>query len=120
MRLEGGAIEIAPFAGEILRELQPADPISSPLVRCGNRRSTRCPSCDDLYRQDTSSSSPRSTERHDYTGAVLWTPTPRPRGPAPCSICAAPSPPQPVSHNGCYTRSSGSRTRSSPSTSSAE
>ncbi len=25
----------------------------SPLVRCGNHRTTRCPFCAELYRQDT-------------------------------------------------------------------
>ncbi|MGG7608003.1 replication initiator [Streptomyces sp. ZG43] len=54
IRLEGQRTEIDTFTGEILRELKSKDlPAGHLLVRCGNRRTTRCPSCAELYRQDT-------------------------------------------------------------------
>ncbi|MEE1797137.1 replication initiation protein, partial [Streptomyces sp. JV176] len=54
LRLEGQRTEIDAFTGEILRELKSKDLPAGPLlVRCGNRRTTRCPSCAELYRQDT-------------------------------------------------------------------
>ncbi|MEU2180017.1 replication initiator [Streptomyces thermolilacinus] len=54
IRLEGQRTEIDAFTGEILRELKSKDlPSGHLLVRCGNRRTTRCPSCAELYRQDT-------------------------------------------------------------------
>ncbi|WP_185930940.1 MULTISPECIES: replication initiator [unclassified Streptomyces] len=54
VRLEGQRTEIDAFTGEILRELKSKDlPAGHLLVRCGNRRTTRCPSCAELYRQDT-------------------------------------------------------------------
>ncbi|MGV9991617.1 replication initiator [Streptomyces sp. NPDC003374] len=54
IRLEGHHTEIDAFTGEILRELKSKElPAGHLLVRCGNRRSTRCPSCAELYRQDT-------------------------------------------------------------------
>lgn len=54
IRLEGHRTEINASTGEILRELKSANlPAGHLLVRCGNRRTTRCPSCAELYRQDT-------------------------------------------------------------------
>ncbi|MEV6731579.1 replication initiator [Streptomyces sp. NPDC051364] len=54
IRLEGHRTEIDTFTGEILRELKSKElPTGHLLVRCGNRRTTRCPSCAELYRQDT-------------------------------------------------------------------
>ncbi|MFJ4969327.1 replication initiator [Streptomyces sp. NPDC088755] len=54
IRLEGQRTEINAFTGEILRELKSKElPAGHLLVRCGNRRTTRCPSCAELYRQDT-------------------------------------------------------------------
>lgn len=54
LRLEGQRTEIDAFTGEILRELKSKElPAGHLLVRCGNRRTTRCPSCAELYRQDT-------------------------------------------------------------------
>ncbi|KOV57493.1 replication initiator [Streptomyces sp. MMG1121] len=54
MRLEGHRTEIDAFTGEILRELKSKElPAGHLLVRCGNRRTSRCPSCAELYRQDT-------------------------------------------------------------------
>ncbi|MFJ1835521.1 replication initiator [Streptomyces sp. NPDC088175] len=46
--------EIYAVTGEILSELKSKElPAGHLLVRCGNRRTTRCPSCAELYRQDT-------------------------------------------------------------------
>ncbi|WP_438319536.1 replication initiator (plasmid) [Streptomyces sp. HUAS TT3] len=54
IRLEGQRTEIDASTGEILRELKSKElPAGHLLVRCGNRRATRCPSCAELYRQDT-------------------------------------------------------------------
>ncbi|MEU2875276.1 replication initiator [Streptomyces sp. NPDC007070] len=54
MRLKGHRTEVDAFTGEILRELKSQElPTGHLLVRCGNRRTTRCPSCTELYRQDT-------------------------------------------------------------------
>ncbi|MFC8275687.1 replication initiator [Streptomyces sp. NPDC057271] len=54
IRLEGHRTEIDAFTGEILRELKSKKlPAGHLLVRCGNRRTSRCPSCAELYRQDT-------------------------------------------------------------------
>ncbi|WP_413471032.1 replication initiator [Streptomyces peucetius] len=54
IRLEGHCTEINTATGEILRHLDSTKmPAGHLLVRCGNRRTTRCPSCAELYRQDT-------------------------------------------------------------------
>ncbi|CAM5437891.1 replication initiator [Streptomyces avidinii] len=54
IRLEGHLTEINTATGEILRHLDSAKmPAGHLLVRCGNRRTTRCRSCAELYRQDT-------------------------------------------------------------------
>ncbi|MFD6471428.1 replication initiator [Streptomyces goshikiensis] len=54
IRLEGQRTEIDALTGEIRHELKSKElPAGHLLVRCGNRRSTRCPSCAELYRQDT-------------------------------------------------------------------
>ncbi|MEU2334797.1 replication initiator [Streptomyces sp. NPDC013172] len=54
IRLEGQRTEIDTITGEILRELKSKElPAGHLLVRCGNRRTSRCPSCAELYRQDT-------------------------------------------------------------------
>lgn len=54
IRLAGHHTEINTATGEILRHLDSAKLAAGHLlVRCGNRRTTRCPSCAELYRQDT-------------------------------------------------------------------
>lgn len=54
IRLEGHRTEINTTTGEVLRHLDSAKmPAGHLLVRCGNRRTARCPSCAELYRQDT-------------------------------------------------------------------
>ncbi|WP_331738194.1 MULTISPECIES: replication initiator [unclassified Streptomyces] len=54
IRLEGHRTEINTTTGEILWRLDSAKmPAGHLLVRCGNRRTTRCASCAELYRQDT-------------------------------------------------------------------
>ncbi|POX41365.1 replication initiation protein [Streptomyces sp. Ru73] len=54
IRLDGHRTEIHSGTGEILHELHSADlPAGNLLVRCNNRRATRCASCAEIYRRDT-------------------------------------------------------------------
>ncbi|CAL9529628.1 hypothetical protein SUDANB6_04029 [Streptomyces sp. enrichment culture] len=54
IRLEGHRTEIHPATGEILRHLDSATLSAGHLLmRCGNRRTTRCPACAEIYRRDT-------------------------------------------------------------------
>jgi len=54
VRLDGHRTEVHPATGEILRHLDSADlPAGHLLMRCGNRRTTRCPACAEIYRRDT-------------------------------------------------------------------
>ncbi|MER7702166.1 replication initiator [Kitasatospora sp. NPDC097605] len=54
IRLDGWRTEINETTGQVLHHLEPADlPAGHLLVRCGNRRTTRCPSCAETYRRDT-------------------------------------------------------------------
>ncbi|MGW3721520.1 replication initiator [Streptomyces sp. NPDC005133] len=54
IRLDGQRTDIHPATGEILGELHSSDlPAGNLLVRCNNRRATRCPACAETYRRDT-------------------------------------------------------------------
>ncbi|MFF0061730.1 replication initiator [Streptomyces sp. NPDC005279] len=54
IRLDGHRTDIHPGTGEILHELHASDlPAGNLLVRCNNRRATRCPACAETYRRDT-------------------------------------------------------------------
>ncbi|MFF1906850.1 replication initiator [Kitasatospora sp. NPDC058218] len=54
IRLAGWRTEINESTGQLLHHLDSADlPAGNLLVRCGNRRVTRCPSCAETYRRDT-------------------------------------------------------------------
>jgi hypothetical protein len=54
IRVDGHRTEVDPATGLILRHLDSAQmPAGCLLVRCGNRRTTRCRSCAEVYRHDT-------------------------------------------------------------------
>ncbi|GAA1199594.1 replication initiator [Kitasatospora gansuensis] len=54
IRLHGWRTEINESTGQVLHHLESAAlPAGHLLVRCGNRRTTRCPSCAETYRRDT-------------------------------------------------------------------
>ncbi|MCQ4084415.1 replication initiation protein [Streptomyces sp. RB6PN25] len=54
IRLDGHRTTVDTATGQILSELQAADlPAGHLLVRCNNRRTTRCPACAETYRRDT-------------------------------------------------------------------
>ncbi|MFI8080475.1 replication initiator [Kitasatospora sp. NPDC086009] len=54
IRLDGWRTEINETTGQVLHHLESADlPAGNLLLRCGNRRTTRCPSCAETYRRDT-------------------------------------------------------------------
>ena len=54
IRLDGWRTEINESTGQVLHHLESADlPAGNLLVRCGNRRTTRCPACAETYRRDT-------------------------------------------------------------------
>ncbi|WP_405565370.1 replication initiator [Streptomyces sp. NBC_01180] len=54
IRLDGHRTDIHPATGEIFRHLNANDlPAGNLLVRCNNRRATRCPTCAETYRRDT-------------------------------------------------------------------
>lgn len=54
IRLDGWRTEINESTGQVLHHLESADlPAGNLLIRCGNRRVTRCPSCAETYRRDT-------------------------------------------------------------------
>ncbi|MEH0468154.1 Replication initiation protein [Streptomyces sp. B21-097] len=54
IRLTGRRTHLDATTGEILNHLDSGQlPAGELLVRCGNRRATRCPACSTLYRYDT-------------------------------------------------------------------
>ncbi len=54
IRLDGHRTEIDAITGQILAELHADElPAGNLLLRCNNRRSTRCPACAETYRRDT-------------------------------------------------------------------
>ncbi|MGW3829287.1 replication initiator, partial [Streptomyces sp. NPDC005071] len=54
IRLDGTRTDIHPATGEVFGELHSSDlPAGNLLVRCNNRRATRCPACAETYRRDT-------------------------------------------------------------------
>jgi hypothetical protein len=54
IRLDGHRTEVDTATGMVLSELHAADlPAGHLLVRCNNRRATRCPACAETYRRDT-------------------------------------------------------------------
>ncbi|GAA5002163.1 replication initiator [Kitasatospora paranensis] len=54
IRLDGHSTEVSSASGEILRRLASIDlPAGQLLVRCNNRRATRCTACAETYRRDT-------------------------------------------------------------------
>ncbi|MFI2352713.1 replication initiator [Streptomyces sp. NPDC019443] len=54
IRLDGHRTDVHPATGEILGELHAGDlPAGNLLVRCNNRRATRCAACAETYRRDT-------------------------------------------------------------------
>ncbi|MEU4116517.1 replication initiator [Kitasatospora sp. NPDC028055] len=54
VRLDGHRTEVDTATGLVLRHLDSSKmPAGCLLVRCGNRRATRCAACAEVYRQDT-------------------------------------------------------------------
>ncbi|WP_405605536.1 replication initiation protein [Streptomyces sp. NBC_01410] len=54
IRLDGHRTDVHSGTGEILAELHASDlPAGNLLVRCNNRRATRCAACAETYRRDT-------------------------------------------------------------------
>ncbi|WP_405587918.1 replication initiator [Streptomyces sp. NBC_01190] len=54
IRMTGHRTRLDTATGQILDHLDTRDlPAGELLVRCGNRRATRCPSCSNVYRYDT-------------------------------------------------------------------
>ncbi|MEV5503665.1 replication initiator [Nonomuraea fuscirosea] len=54
VRLVGETVTLNAASGEILSHYSTGrEPHGQLLVRCGNRRASRCPSCAELYRRDT-------------------------------------------------------------------
>ncbi|SDR05396.1 replication initiator [Thermostaphylospora chromogena] len=54
IRLTGEALTVDTATGEVLtRYSTRAEPHGQLLIRCGNRRASRCPSCAETYRRDT-------------------------------------------------------------------
>ncbi|WP_344625985.1 replication initiator [Kitasatospora arboriphila] len=54
IRLDGWRTEINETTGQVLHHLESSElPAGNLLVRCGNRRTTRCASCAETYRRDT-------------------------------------------------------------------
>ncbi|MER5864624.1 replication initiator [Kitasatospora sp. NPDC002040] len=54
IRLHGWRTEADAATGQVLHHLESAElPAGHLLVRCGNRRTSRCPSCAETYRRDT-------------------------------------------------------------------
>jgi hypothetical protein len=52
--MEGHRIDVHAATGEIVREITDRDlPAGQLLIRCNNRRATRCASCAEIYRKDT-------------------------------------------------------------------
>ncbi len=54
VRLTGETTRVDPRTGELLSAYSTAtEPGNELLMRCGNRRASRCPSCSEVYRADT-------------------------------------------------------------------
>ncbi|MYW04501.1 replication initiation protein [Streptomyces sp. SID3343] len=54
VRLEGTRLDVDGPTGEVLRAFSSHDTAAGcVLVRCGNRRTSRCPACAETYRRDT-------------------------------------------------------------------
>ncbi|MEV1062742.1 replication initiator [Streptomyces sp. NPDC050263] len=54
VRMEGHRLDVHASTGEIVRELADRDlPAGQLLIRCNNRRATRCAACAEVYRRDT-------------------------------------------------------------------
>ncbi|MEV0827673.1 replication initiator [Nonomuraea rubra] len=54
VRLTGESITLDAASGEVLAHYRTDnEPHGQLLIRCGNRRASRCPSCSELYRRDT-------------------------------------------------------------------
>ncbi|MGA5809587.1 replication initiator [Streptomyces cellulosae] len=54
IRMEGRRLDVHATTGEIVREITDRDlPAGQLLIRCNNRRATRCASCAEVYRKDT-------------------------------------------------------------------
>ncbi len=54
IRLDGNRLDVDNATGEVLRTVAGHElPAGSLLVRCNNRRTTRCPACSETYRRDT-------------------------------------------------------------------
>ncbi|MEH0519405.1 replication initiation protein [Streptomyces stelliscabiei] len=54
VRMEGHRLDVHAATGEIVREIADTDlPAGQLLIRCNNRRATRCAACAEVYRKDT-------------------------------------------------------------------
>ncbi|MFG2071693.1 replication initiator [Nonomuraea maritima] len=54
IRLTGESITLNAVSGEVLSHYRTdCEPHGQLLIRCGNRRASRCPSCSETYRRDT-------------------------------------------------------------------
>ncbi|MFE2300431.1 replication initiator [Streptomyces sp. NPDC059445] len=54
VRMEGHRLDVLADTGEIVREIADRDlPAGQLLIRCNNRRATRCAACAEVYRRDT-------------------------------------------------------------------
>ncbi|MEH0658116.1 replication initiation protein [Streptomyces stelliscabiei] len=54
VRMEGHRLDVHAATGEIVREIVDTDlPAGQLLIRCNNRRATRCATCAEVYRKDT-------------------------------------------------------------------
>ncbi|MFF4784203.1 replication initiator [Streptomyces griseorubiginosus] len=54
VRMEGHRLDVHASTGEIVREIADRDlPAGQLLIRCNNRRATRCAACAEVYRKDT-------------------------------------------------------------------
>ncbi|GAQ67123.1 replication initiator [Streptomyces scabiei] len=54
VRMEGHRLDVHAATGEIVREIVHTDlPAGQLLIRCNNRRATRCATCAEVYRKDT-------------------------------------------------------------------
>ncbi|MGR6972725.1 replication initiator [Streptomyces cynarae] len=54
IRMEGHRLDVHAATGEIVREIADRDlPAGQLLIRCNNRRATRCAACAEVYRKDT-------------------------------------------------------------------
>ncbi|MDX2863452.1 replication initiator, partial [Streptomyces scabiei] len=54
VRMEGHRLDVHAATGEIVRKIADTDlPAGQLLIRCNNRRATRCAACAEVYRKDT-------------------------------------------------------------------